>query len=274
MKDLKNVDQHFAFGKNWFSFLETVDETSIAKAKEGLTELIPPTALDKATFLDIGCGSGLSTLAAIESGVNNVLAIDIDPDSIHATKKLLHKMGLEQNVDVQLKSIFDLRTDDVGAFDIVYSWGVLHHSGDMWTAIRIASSMVADNGLFVLAIYTRTHCCTAWKYIKRFYSKSPQFIQKLCRGIYKLLFYSKLLCTGKSPLQYIRNYSQRGMNFHIDVHDWIGGYPYESATPEEILSFMNQLDFKPINILRLRFVLAFLAPAVPNMFFKNVASFA
>ena len=155
-------------------------------------------------------------------------------------------MRREQNVDVQLKSIFDLRTDDVGTFDIVYSWGVLHHSGDMWKAIRIASSMVTDNGLFVLAIYTKTRCCTAWKYIKRFYSKSPQFIQKLCRGIYKLLFYFKLLCTGNSPLQYIRNYSQRGMNFHTDVHDWIGGYPYQSATPEEILSFMNQLDFKPI----------------------------
>ena len=87
----------------------------------------------------IGCGSGLSTLVAIQSGVKNVLAVDIDPDSVRVTKKLLHTMGLKQNIDVQLKSIFDLRTDGAGTFDIVYSWRVLHHSGDMWKTIRIAS---------------------------------------------------------------------------------------------------------------------------------------
>ena len=34
----------------------------------------------------------------------------------------------------------------------------------------------------------------------------------------------------------VGNEQQRGMDRVHDIHDWLGGYPYESASPEEIVA--------------------------------------
>lgn len=36
------------------------------------------------------------------------------------------------------------------------------------------------------------------------------------------------------------------MNFWHDEHDWLGGYPYESASPAEVRAFMGQLGFHQV----------------------------
>jgi 2-polyprenyl-6-hydroxyphenyl methylase/3-demethylubiquinone-9 3-methyltransferase len=35
--------------------------------------------------------------------------------------------------------------------------------------------------------------------------------------------------------------SARGMDVETDLHDWLGGYPYESITPSEVKRFMTEL---------------------------------
>jgi hypothetical protein len=134
-------------------------------------------------------------------------------------------------------------------FDIVYSWGVLHHSGAMWEAVERASRFVRPGGLFGLALYEKCPSCRFWKAEKKFYATSPAWLQKAIRGLYKAALYTRLIVTGTSPLSYVRSYkSKRGMSFHHDVHDWLGGYPYESATVDEVRSHLRKWGFEIIRL--------------------------
>ena len=126
------------------------------------------------TFLDIGCGSGLNALAALSLGAASVTAVDIDENSVSTTQALLAARAPNPNWSAKLASVFDMTPDTFGTFDVVYSWGVLHHTGSMWKAIDCAARLVSPGGLYAIAIYTKTPLCGFWQYEKAFYSKSPK----------------------------------------------------------------------------------------------------
>lgn len=225
-------ETHFRFGENWKDFLSTVDEGSILEAERGLTKLLPEGVRGK-TFLDIGCGSGLHLLAASRMGAK-AMGVDIDPDSVAAAQSL--------GCSATVCSVFDLPTVPS---DIVYSWGVLHHTGDMWPAVEKAASLVKPGGTFVLALYRKTPMCGFWRVEKRVYRKLPKPLQAIIKRLYSLPLMLSVAKQGKNPLAYIRNYkSARGMSFWHDIHDWLGGYPYESATPEETEDRLKAMGFE------------------------------
>lgn len=151
MNDLLQAESHFAFGENWRSFAKLVNPERIAQAEAGLERLIRRDEIEGRSFLDIGCGSGLSSLAAARLGAARIEATDIDPNSVETTRTLL-TANIPADAtpwDARLVSVFDLPP---GQFDIVYSWGVLHHTGDMWRAIKAASEQVKPGGLFAVAL--------------------------------------------------------------------------------------------------------------------------
>jgi 2-polyprenyl-6-hydroxyphenyl methylase/3-demethylubiquinone-9 3-methyltransferase len=241
--DEKSLETHFEFGRNWLDFLQHVDAAAVSQAESGLLKLIAKEELEGARFLDIGCGSGLHSLVALQAGAREVVAIDVDPNSVEAARRVLAGAS---NARVEVCSIFDASPDTLGEFDVVYSWGVLHHTGAMWEAVEGAMRLVKPGGLFAIALYQKTPLCGAWRAEKRFYTAAAEPIRAVVRGAYKAAFRAGLLASGRSPASYIRDYhSARGMNWHNDVHDWLGGYPYESASPEEILHFFDDHDFSP-----------------------------
>lgn len=245
---LRSVESHFAFGDNWASFVDVVDAAAIEAAKASLARLLPPEEIGGASFLDIGCGSGLSMLAASALGAGRLEGIDIDPMSVEAARSLFAKAG--RTCQVRVDSIFDLESS-AASFDIVHSWGVLHHTGDMWAAIDRAAALVTPGGLLVLALYRKTALCGAWTAEKRLYSRAGPALQGAIAGIYKALFGLGLLATGRWPPRYFRDYhGRRGMSWRHDVHDWLGGYPYESVTPQALGAFMRARGFE----LRRQFV--------------------
>jgi 2-polyprenyl-6-hydroxyphenyl methylase/3-demethylubiquinone-9 3-methyltransferase len=247
--NLKLAESHFSFGENWLAYLSHVDERAIVAAEEGLHKLIPDEALANARVLDIGCGSGVHALAALRLGARELTAIDIDPVSVKATQTLLGKAAPSAKTDIRVLSVFDAEPEDLGLFDIVYSWGVLHHTGAMWEAVERASRFVRPGGLFGLALYEKCPSCAFWTVEKKFYSRAPAVVQKAMRGIYKTAFYAGLAVTGRSPVSYVRTYkSNRGMSFHHDVHDWMGGYPYESAKVEEVRERLRAWGFEIIRL--------------------------
>ena len=248
-QSLRAVETHFEFGENWLDYLQHVDEAAMLEAERGLTRLVPREAIRGARFLDIGCGSGLHSLAAIRLGAAELVALDIDPNSVEATRRLLEKHAPAASAQARVQSIFEADPAELGRFDIVYSWGVLHHTGAMWDAVARAARLVRPGGLFALALYERRLSCLWWKPEKWLYTKSPEFVRRGLRGLYKGLFYAGLLATGRRPSAYLATYkSARGMNFHNDVHDWMGGYPYESATVEEVRERMRPLGFEMIHL--------------------------
>jgi 2-polyprenyl-3-methyl-5-hydroxy-6-metoxy-1,4-benzoquinol methylase len=243
---LKNVEAHFAFGKNWASYARLIDDHLIAEAKKGLLKLVPAEEFNGRSFFDIGCGSGLHALAAAQLGVSRILAIDIDSDSVATSIALLSSKNVTTPWQVELTSVFDLDAAHQGSFDIVYSWGVLHHTGSMWEAISKAASMVASHGLLVIALYRKTRMDPFWKLEKRLYSHAPNTIQRVMRAVFIAIVWLAKFTTGKSFHDYVANYrSSRGMDFFHDLHDWLGGYPYETALASEVEAKLAGLGFKP-----------------------------
>lgn len=242
--NLTDVSTHYEFGANWKDYSEKIDAEAIAQAEQGLLKLIAKDDIAGKTFLDIGSGSGLHSLAALRLGAKSVTAIDIDPNSVETTRATLERNWNGSNVETRLVSILAPEAADIGLFDVVYSWGVLHHTGAMWEAIKKASDHVGPGGRFVLAIYRKTPLCWAWKIEKRIFTNGSKFIRSVIRALYIAAFKVYLLATGRSAAEYVENYKgARGMNFYNDVDDWLGGYPYESATETEIVAFMTKLGF-------------------------------
>jgi SAM-dependent methyltransferase len=245
----KEPGTHFAFGKNWASYATLIGDQQIEEAKKGLLKLIPASEFKARSFLDIGCGSGLHALAAAQLGVSRILAVDIDADSVATTTTLLSRQNIQVPWQAEHRSVFDLRAARDGVFDIVYSWGVLHHTGNMWEAVNKAASMVAPNGLLALALYRKTHMDPFWKIEKRLYAHAPEFVQGIARAFYITAFRVGKLAARASFRDYVANYrSSRGMDFYHNVHDWLGGYPYETALASEVDARLSDLGFKAEHI--------------------------
>ena len=246
-QELLELESHFSFGENWSHYAEKIDEARIEEAEKSLMRLVGRENIEGKTFLDIGCGSGLFSLAAVRLGAKKLLAVDLDPQSVATTRKTLSRYAPGGNWDVQNISVFNLNSDKQGVFDVVYSWGVLHHTGAMYQAITKASTMVAPGGMISLALYGKTPFCGMWRVEKRIYSKSPKWVQKVIEAFYIMLVRVRLALKGESLKQRREKYwKQRGMDTYHDMRDWLGGYPYESISPDEAMSFMRGLGFDQV----------------------------
>ena len=237
-------DVRFAFGRNWASYAALVGEREIAEAEKGLLKLIPEPELRGRSFLDIGCGSGLHALAAARLGASRILAIDYDPDSVSTTKGLLERHDVGVPWQAERIDVFDLDPGQAGLFDIVYSWGVLHHTGDMWRAVDKAASCVAPGGLLAIALYRSTRMDAFWTWEKRRYAQASPGVQRAMRALYLAAHRVCCVVFGGNYRDMVANYrSARGMDFYHDVHDWLGGYPYETALAPEVEARMAALGF-------------------------------
>jgi SAM-dependent methyltransferase len=239
------ADTRFSFGKNWSDYVdEALNPERIDIAITALKDLLMVEDLHDQTFVDIGSGSGLHSLAALRLGAKQIISFDYDADSVATTARLREQAGSPANWEVLQGSILDEALVERYRGSVVYSWGVLHHTGAMWQAIRNAARMVEPGGLFCIAIYNRMDrwrgggSSQTWQKIKRYYVNSPAWRKRMMIWGYKLHFHLyNLLWLRKNSFAMIREQNARGMNWHHDVVDWVGGYPFEFASVEEVTSF-------------------------------------
>lgn len=262
---MSTTDQHttapapnaFRFGRNWQRYLHSyLDPERERIAAESLHDLVGD--VRNKTFVDIGCGSGLFSLCAYRDGAKQVLSFDVDSDSVAATRTLHERMGSPENWRVLHGSVLDSDfVASIGPADVVYSWGVLHHTGDMYKAIGNAASVTAPGGTFVIAIYNRVTGrwldSERWRRIKRAYNRAPRLGQRAMEFVYALYWLAGCAKNRTNPLRIMREYRQsRGMALWTDMVDWLGGYPYEFATPEEIVTFCERsCHMRPRKVNRL-----------------------
>jgi 2-polyprenyl-3-methyl-5-hydroxy-6-metoxy-1,4-benzoquinol methylase len=245
--------ERFAFGANWRRFLSVLTEDRINEAEQSLRESLEIDDLTGLTFLDIGSGSGLFSLAAMRLGASRVHSFDLDPLSVACTAELRRRyFGGTQRWTVEVGSALDAAyVTSLGQWDVVYSWGVLHHTGNMTEGLRIASSAVAAGGRFFISIYNdQGRVSRAWRRVKRVYNSIPRPLQ----GPYAVavIVPFELLCAGKAfvtfqPQRYLRSWTQykrsRGMSRWHDLIDWVGGYPFEVARPEWVFESLKRRGF-------------------------------
>jgi 2-polyprenyl-6-hydroxyphenyl methylase/3-demethylubiquinone-9 3-methyltransferase len=245
--------QQFDFGANWKAFSErALTPARVRQAKKHFSELFSGIELRGRAFLDIGFGQGLTLLIATLQGAKTV-GCDINStcaEVMHNNQQNHFPELAGQAIPTVIGSILDepvvslLRKrspqPEGETYDVVHAWGVLHHTGDMRRAIRNAASLVGREGHLVLAIYNRDWSSGAWRTIKRFYNASPAWIQRvLVKILYPVVYLAKWSVMRTNPLE-----QSRGMDFYFDLRDWIGGYPYEYATADEIEVIVNALGFQ------------------------------
>ena len=245
--------ERFEFGKNWSRFLDVLDEPKILQAEESLREMLEVEDLRGKSFLDIGSGSGLFSLAARRLGAK-VHSFDYDSNSCACTKELRRRFfDNDSDWTVEQGSALDsVYVESLGKFDVVYSWGVLHHTGSMWEGLENASRAVADGGRLFIAIYNDTGSqADRWKWIKKTYCRLPRLLKTPFAILMIIPDELKLFANSAlrlKPLDYITSWKkygdERGMNRWRDIIDWVGGYPYEVATPDEIFDFYKTKNFR------------------------------
>ncbi len=242
--------KQFDFGENWKNFSKkAMSEKNKEQARIDFSELTEKINLTDKTFLDIGFGQGLSLLIATENLVIPV-GCDINPkcSSVLNYNRNFFKNIENVNIPIITGSILEDETikeikNNSNKFDVVHSWGVLHHTGKMWKTVKIASSLVDKEGYLIIAIYNKHWTSKIWRTVKKIYNFVPKFFKKIMLFTYIPLLFIRTIISG------IKNFRQiRGMDFYYDAIDWLGGYPYEYASKQEIIDFLKN-DFELIKYI-------------------------
>ncbi len=253
--------RRFRFGANWLRFSSDLDDQQLRTAANSLLERInqgaydlsrpgPPPQPDIARFLDIGCGSGIFSLAARRMGAA-VVSVDYDPDAVACTRAL-RQDHCPDDVEWVVAEISVLDThamSKLGEFDVVYAWGSLHHTGQMWSAIEQALVRVRPDGILILAIYNdqgiRSHL---WRGVKRLYCSSTLGRVFVLAGALPYFYLRAIaggIVRGRRPKTTLTSYATiRGMSRFHDIVDWVGGLPFEVASPESVVEFASTRGFE------------------------------
>ena len=246
----------FGFGRNWADFISRhFNEARVESSRLHLLKALRAQTFDGLSFLDIGCGSGLHSLAALRSGAAKVTGFDFDPDSV-ATSLTVREMaaGNDPRWTAEQGSVLDpARMQSLPKFDIVYSWGVLHHTGDMWKAMDNALIPRKPDGIVCIALYSSDQYVSPpaahWVRVKRAYNRRGALGKRMMEWKYACRLFAGGLRHLEMPWTMVRNYGTRGMDFWTDIRDWLGGWPIEFASYAEVDAWGRRHGLEIVNAI-------------------------
>ena len=243
---MSTTEARFEFGTNWNKYVHrNLTEERIEIAKVCLLDFLGDKDLKGIEFLDIGCGSGVHSLAAHLAGASKILSFDYDEQSVAATEYCRAKTDAGDDWIVERGDVLDKNyVEKLGKWPLVYSWGVLHHTGNVWQALENAMSLVAPEGRFYVALYSedRQKRPQYWLEIKERYAKASPFMKEVMfwheilggRLKWKPWKIKKLIRQAKKSRE------SRGMSLFTDIRDWLGGWPMEFVKDQEVVHFAEK----------------------------------
>jgi SAM-dependent methyltransferase len=249
----------FEFGKNWRRFLSVLDDSRIAEAERSLEQMLGEEAVAGRSFIDVGSGSGLFSLAAMRLGARRVHSLDFDPASVACTAELKRRyFPAAVRWTIERADVLDERhLEALGEWEVVYAWGVLHHTGDMWRAMANVGSLVAPRGLLFISLYNDQGLKSrVWRTIKRTYNRLPPLMRPAF--VVAVMGPREAVAAGVEvvrlrPMAYLQGWKEykrsRGMSRWHDLVDWVGGYPFEVARPDDVFRFYRDRGFRLVELV-------------------------
>jgi 2-polyprenyl-6-hydroxyphenyl methylase/3-demethylubiquinone-9 3-methyltransferase len=247
-------EERFAFGENWREYLREVDDARIAVAEGSLRQALGD--LRGLSFLDVGSGSGLFSLAARRLGAR-VVSFDYDESSVWCTRELRRRYRPDDDgwTVHRGSALDDAFLTSLGEFDVVYAWGVLHHTGRLWDALELTCRRVAPNGRLFISLYNdQGRASYYWRQIKRLYVNLPRALRPVLIALVMLRWVPSTalgdIKGGRNPLERYTGYAaaSRGMSVWRDWVDWVGGYPFEVALPGDVFTFLGERDLEMLEM--------------------------
>lgn len=233
----------FSFGENWRDFVEHMSDDAVMRARTDIEEWLGPTGVSGKTVLDLGCGSGVHSLCFHMLGAKEIVSIDVDPHSVETTRLLWERAGKPANWRILHGSALDRDfMGQLGEHEIVYSWGVLHHTGSMWEALENARARVRRGGQFWIALYVKGPKYPQHLATKKKYNRASRLGKKIMVWKHILGMMRDRRRVGLDPFAWNER-DGRGMDTYHDVIDWLGGLPYEVASREEVVAFCGERGF-------------------------------
>ena len=165
----------------------------------------------KNTVLDIGCGWGSSTVI-LSKLFKKVYSIDISKKSILATKKNVSLNGFQKRVNLKKFDAEMLNFTDY--FNLVYSWGVIHHSYNTNKILENIYKGLKKNGKCLIMIYNKNSL--------RYYLK----------GLYYLIFKFKIFS---------------GYNLDSVQKFFTDGFYQKHYTKSELRKILKKIGFRNIS---------------------------
>jgi len=241
-------ERRFEFGANWTAFVEKhFDQERLDISRRHLLDFVGKESLNGLSFLDIGCGSGLHSLAAWQAGARTIHSFDYDPKSVEATRALHQFAKSPAAWTISQGSVLDgAFMEGLSQADLVYSWGVLHHTGDVWNAIHQACGRVLPGGLLYIALYSADVCIDPppayWLDLKKRYVAASPWVRRWMELAYLWRFHLyRRPWLLRDVLRYAKEYkASRGMSFMTDVRDWLGGWPMEFCLDADVVNFVTR----------------------------------
>ena len=235
--------------RNWRNYRQTLTDADVRAMQMSLQDWLGTGELQGKGVVDIGSGSGLSATALWKQGVASLLTFDFDPHSVAATEKAAEDCGAPENWNNKHGSILDRDfVAELGSFDIVHSWGVLHHTGNMWEALENAIGLLSPGGRLLISLYAAGPRYPDHLELKqRFNQASDQVKESMIRQRLEP-YLAEFDCQTIDELRSSRR--ERGMSIYYDVVDWLGGLPYEVAWSSEVLGFCGARGLEPCRVMQ------------------------
>ena len=244
----------YEFGRNWSRFArKSFSEERVDIARRHMLTLLQRADLAELDFLDIGSGSGLHSLAALRAGAGRVHSFDYDPDCVATTATMRGLAGDPGNWRVERGDVLDdAYIAALGQWTLVYSWGVLHHTGDVWRALANAAKTVASGGLLYIALYSADMQSDPefWLNIKQEYNRAGALKRRRMEWWYVWVYLMNRnpLWIGHLVYRMLRHRLNRGMSLFVDIRDWLGGWPMEFVHDKDVIARLDQQGFRLLNM--------------------------